>query len=244
MKTNSGLRLAIALALPFQITAAAMLFPTEIAAKTPSNTSLSRALGAVLVPVNAETIKKFKIKTATSGMMIVSMQPDGVAKDAGFLPGDVISKINGMTITDLVTLDEIAFFALDEDVTEFTSDGFRDGKAITMTYSVTWEEAFKPLDFASIATWTFYDFDGFDYVSFYAEYSVELTESYELSETIVEDYSVEEEGAEDMAPAEDEAEAADDAEPEAEAEGEGEAEGEAEGGDEGGEAESSEGDAG
>ena len=238
MKTNSGLRLALALALPFQITAATLMFPSEIAAQTKSSTSISRALGAVLVTVDAESIKKFKIKTATSGMMIVSMQPDGVAKDAGFLPGDVITKINGMTITDLVTLDEIAFFALDEDVTEFTTDGFRDGTAITMTYTVTWESAFKPLDFASIATWTFYDFDGFDYVSFYAEYSVELTESYELSETIVEDYSVEEEGAEDMAPTEDEAEAADEADPEAEAEGE------AEGGDEGGEAESSEGDAG
>lgn len=174
--------------------------------------------------------------------MIVSMQPDGVAKDAGFLPGDVITKINGMTITDLVTLDEIAFFAVDEDVTEFTADGFRYGKENTITYTITWEAAFKPPDFASIATWTFYDFDGFDYDGFYSEYSVELTESYELSETIVEDYSVTEEGAEDMAPAEDGAQAADEAEPEAEAEGE--AEGGAEGGDEGGEAESSEGDAG
>jgi len=244
MKTNSGLHLAVALALPFQITAATVMFPTETAAETKSITSLSRALGAVLVTVDAASIKKFKIKTATSGMMIVSMQPDGVAKDAGFLPGDVITKINGMTITDLVTLDEIAFFAVDEDVTEFTADGFRDGKENTITYTVTWEEAFKPLDFASIATWTFYDFDGFDYDGFYSEYSVELTESYELSETIVEDYSVAEEGAEDMAPAEDEAQAADEAEPEAEGEGEGEAEGEAEGGDEGGEAESSEGDAG
>ena len=158
------------------------------------------------------------------------------------MPGDVITKINGMTITDLVTLDETAFFTLYEDVTEFTSDGFRDSKDITMTYTVTWEAAFKPLDFVSIATWTFYDFDGFDYDGFYSEYSVELTESYELSETIVEDYSVTVEGAEDMALAEDGAQAADEAEPEAEAEGE--AEGGAEGGDEGGEAESSLGDAG
>ena len=131
-------------------------------------------------------------------------------------------------------------------MTEFTSDGFRDGKDITMTYTVTWQAAFKPLDFASIATWTFYDFDGFDYDGFYSEYSVELTEIYELSETIVEDFSVEEEGAQDMAPAEDGAQAADEAEPEAEAEGEAEGgdEGGAEGGDEGGEAESSLGDAG
>lgn len=226
MKTNSGLRLALALALPFQVTAAATLFPTEVAAKTKANTELSRALGAVLVPVNDETIKKFKIKGAKSGMMIVSMQPDGVAKEAGFLPGDVITKINGMTITDLVTLDEIVFFALGEDVVDFTSDGFRDGKEITMTYTVTLEAASKPIDFDSIATWTFWDFDGFDYDGFYSEYSVELTESYELSEEVVADYAVE---GDEAAATEDEAEAEAEGEPEAEAEAEGEPEAEAEG---------------
>ena len=243
MKIKSGLRLALALSLPFQVTAVALVFPAEVAAKTTPNTSLSRALGAVLVPVTAESIKKFKIKGATSGMMIVSMQPDGAAKSAGFLPGDVITKVQGMTITDNVTLDEIVFFALDEDVTDFVFDGWHAGKEVSLKVTLSVEGVGKPIDLTSVATWSFFEFDGFSYDDFYAEYSSELTESYEISETIVEDYSVAEEATEEMDAATDEGEAdaaADETGDEADAEGgdegggdEGEGDAADEGGDEG-----------
>lgn len=229
MKINSGLRLALALAVPFQFGATTMFFPTEAAAKTMTGTNLSRALGAIIVPVNAETIKKFKIKGVTTGVMVVSMQPDGAAKDAGLLPGDVITKVLGMDITDLVTLDEIVFFALDEDVTEFSYNRWRDGKEEVLKYTVTLDDVSKPIDAASIASWTFFDFDGFDYNGYLSEYSVELTESYDLSQAMVEDYAVVDEEAEEIAPAEGEAADEAEAEGEAEAEAEGEAEAKGEG---------------
>lgn len=239
MKINSGLRLALALSLPFQMTAMTLAFPAEVAAKTTSNTSLSRALGAVLVPVTADSIKKFKIKGATGGMMIVSVKPDGAAKDAGFVPGDVITTVQGMSITDNVTLDEIVFFALDEEVTDFVFGGWHDGKEVSLKVTLSAEGVGKPIDLASVAQWTFFDFDGFSYDDFYTEYSSELTESYEISEMIVEDYAVEvDSSAEEMDAATDEA-ASDEATDEPSDEGADEG-GDA-GGDEGGDAGADEG---
>lgn len=184
---------AAVLSVPLAIAA----LPGLAAAGTLPSPYVSRALDAVLIPVNADTIAAFGLAADETGVLILATEPSGVADAAGFSPGDVISSVQGKTITDPILLDEIVYYWINKGTYDFGFDGWRAGVAHTVSTVVTLEAWETVIDVTTIATWTAYSSESFIYSEYYSEYSEEITASYESSETMIEETATSEEFAAD-----------------------------------------------
>jgi S1-C subfamily serine protease len=71
---------------------------------------VSRALDAVLLPVDRAVISAFGLGPKDSGALVLATEPGGTADMAGILPGDVISNVRGTRIKDPVQLDSVVWY--------------------------------------------------------------------------------------------------------------------------------------
>ena len=180
-----ALRLALALLLP-PLVAAPLLAPTAVRAATLPSPYVSRALDAVLIPVNADTIAAFGLAATEKGVLVLSTQPGGTADTAGIEPGDVISRVHGKPVKDPISLDEIVYYWISQNAFDFIFDGWRAGSAHSSNATVTMVAWAEVIEITTIASWTAYSYESFSYSEFYSEYSEEMTTSYEESETSIE----------------------------------------------------------
>ena len=167
------LRRAAVLFAPFAIAT----LPGLAAAGTLPSPYVSRALDAVLIPVNADTIAAFGLAADETGVLVLATEPSGVADAAGFVPGDVISSVQGKAITDPILLDEIVYYWINNGIYDFGFDGWRAGAAQTVATVVTMEAWETVIDVTTIATWTAYSSESFIYSEYYSEYSEDFAAS-------------------------------------------------------------------
>jgi hypothetical protein len=175
---------------------------------------VSRALNALLLPIDDSVRDTFGLSMDDTGVFILATAPGGLADAAGLVPGDVVDFVRGEAILSPADLDAVVWSWINEGVSDFDFDGRRAGQAIAATTVITTEIWLTEITVTEISSWSSYSSESFSYESYYQEYSEEITESY--SETLVE-YSEEsteemtsEESSEDMTDEAKEDEAMDD----------------------------------
>lgn len=164
---------------------------------------VSRALDAVLIPIDASVQQAFGLAADETGVLVLAVAPGGVAEMAGVAPGDVISKALGHDVKDPITLDEIVYYWIQKGTFDFGFDGWHGGKAQTYTSTITLESYSAVIDVAAVSTWSSYSYESFSYAEYSSEYSSEISESYTASESTIEETASSEEFAAEEATAED-----------------------------------------
>ncbi|MDB5527774.1 MAG: hypothetical protein JWR51_877 [Devosia sp.] len=160
---------------------------------------VSRALDAVLIPIDAVVRTTFALDAKDQGVLVLSVQPGGVADQQGILPGDVISQLRGHKIVNPIDLDEVVYYWINHGSYDFSFNYYRAGLIATSTALITLELYSEVFDIASIATWQSWSVaTSFSYAEFYSEYSEEITSSYESSETTIEETTSSEEFASEV----------------------------------------------
>jgi hypothetical protein len=148
---------------------------------------VSRAIEAVLLPINGTVRKEFKLKPHARGVLVLSVKPDGTGEKQGIKPGDVITKVHGQNIHKPIDVDTVVYYWAKAGKSDFRFDCYRDGKSYNSTGTITLSTYETAIDVVTVATWTSWSVaTAFSYSEFYSEYSQEMTASYELSETTVE----------------------------------------------------------
>ena len=232
IKTLKAVGAAFAIALPLQIGAAAVVFPTELSAKAQKPAALpepylSKALGAVLIPVNAEVRKMFKLKKKKEGVLILAVQPGGLAAQKGLKVGDVIDNVKkgnatsstgkktkskagktgkGKKIRKPAELDAAILYWLDNGCDGFYFVGSSDGVYFNRYSVITYDMYYYPYDLATIYDWdnTWYGADyayseySYNYSEYMTTYSSQISETYTYSETYMSEVMTSSEFTSDM----------------------------------------------
>lgn len=207
---------AIAAATAFVPVTSAVLSPAPAVAQSALPAPyVSRALDAVLLPVDGAVISAFGLAPGSTGVLVLATQPGGLADGAGILPGDVIDFVRGRPVASPVDLDEVVYYWIVQGVSDFVFDGFRAGSAYATETVITLEYWEETIEITEIVSWSSYSYASFSYTEFYEEYSEEISVSYEESLTTIEETVTSEEYTEEMASEEVTDEAVDEATDEA-----------------------------
>ncbi len=190
-----------ALALTVTVPAAGyvLLAPVPaLAAGTLPAPYVSRALDAVLMPVDASVVSAFGLAAGSTGVLVLATEPDALADAAGIEPGDVIDFVKGEAILSPADLDEVVYYWILQGAFDFEMNALRGGKPYKATTTITLEAWESVIDITTVSSWSSYSYESFSYSEYYAEYSEEITESYEASETMIEESVTSEEFETDM----------------------------------------------
>ncbi|MER9136712.1 PDZ domain-containing protein [Mesorhizobium sp. M0830] len=148
---------------------------------------ISRAIEAVLLPINGTVRKEFKLKPHAHGVLVLSVKPGGTGEKQGIKPGDVIAKVHGHKIYKPIDVDTVVYHWAKAGKSDFRFDCYRDGKSYNSNGTITLSSYETAVDVVTVATWTSWSVaTAFSYSEFYSEYSQEMTATYESSETTVE----------------------------------------------------------
>lgn len=156
---------------------------------------LSHALDALLLPVDDSVRATFGLAPEDMGVFVLATAPGGLGEAAGLQPGDVLDYVQGTEILSPADLDAIIWNWLQQGISDYTFDGKRAGAAIATTTVITVEYWLETVDVTTISTWSSYSSESFSYEEYTAEYSEEISASYEESSFEEEAYA--EEGAVD-----------------------------------------------
>ncbi|HVG46894.1 MAG TPA: hypothetical protein VM899_01960 [Rubellimicrobium sp.] len=159
---------------------------------------VSRALDAVLLPIDAGVRSAFALGASDSGVLVLATEPGGVADANGILPGDVLSVIGGRKIAKPVDVDTIVYYWIEGGVTDFTWDIYRGGATVEVYTLISGESYWEVIDVTTVESWSVSSESSFSYEEYYSEYSEEITESYESSETLIEETVTSEEFTSEM----------------------------------------------
>lgn len=203
---------AVALSLALPVTGGAFfLAAPAMAATTLPAPYVSRALDAVLMPVDSSVITTFGLAAGTKGVLVIATDPTGLAAAAGIEPGDVIGYIKGQEVLTPVRLDEVVYYWIQKGSYDFDLAAYRAGAPLALVTTVTLEAWESVVDITTVSSWSSYSYESFSYSEYYSEYSEEITTSYESSETTIEESTTSEEFASDMETTDEGAEATDEA---------------------------------
>jgi hypothetical protein len=171
--------------------AAAMALPA--AAQTLPAPYVSRALDALLVSVDDNVRSAFGLQPNESGVMVMATAPGGVAEAAGIKPGDIIGMAYGQPVAEPIKLDEIVYYYLNKGVSDFGFDVWQNGAAQYYSTPITIESYSEVIDVTTVTTWSSYSSESFSFEEYTAEYSEEISSSYESSESMIEEATSSEE---------------------------------------------------
>ena len=159
---------------------------------------VSRSLDAVLLPIDADVRSVFELASDDMGLLVLATQADGVADAYGIVPGDVIHMIGGQKIAQPVELDEIVYYWILEGIFDFDLGLYRDGGYVEVISTISEESYWEEIEVTTVETWSSWEVSSFSYEEYTAEYSEEIVESYESSETLIEETVTSEEFASEM----------------------------------------------
>lgn len=187
----TALSLLLAVAVPLAGTVA--FFPTEVMAKAAKKSTLpkpyvSKALRAVLMPVTKEVARKFRLAKGATGVMVVSVKPDGLGKLAGLKPGDVISTILGRQVKKPSDVDTIIAYFLNEGTQDYMIGGMRkNGRTYRAATVITPAYFYEPFDVYAISSWSSFSYETYSYSEYVSYYSEQIYTSYERSESYIQE---------------------------------------------------------
>lgn len=147
---------------------------------------VSRALDAVLIPVDDSVRTAFGLPATDVGVLVLATAPNGVAEAAGIKAGDVIGRVYGQDVVDPIKLDEIVYYWINKGTTDFGFDVWNAGNAVYYTTAITLESYSEVIDVTTVASWSSYSYEGFSYEEYSTEYSSAISESYSSSEATIE----------------------------------------------------------
>jgi hypothetical protein len=156
---------------------------------------VSRALDAVLIPVDDAVRAAFGLPATDVGVLVLATAPNGVAEAAGIKAGDVIGRVYGQDVVDPIKLDEIVYYWINKGTTDFGFDVWNAGTAVYYTTAITLESYSEVIDVTTVSSWSSYSYEGFSYEEYSTEYSAEFSESYTSSEATIEASATSEEFA-------------------------------------------------
>lgn len=189
LQTKSLIRVARPL-----LTASAVLMATSAMADMmlPSP-YISRALDAVLLPIDDAVVAGFALHPDDTGALVLAVQPGGIAEAYGILPGDVVSFVGGVPVSSPIDLDTIVYYWISLGTFDFVFDGYRGMDTFNVASVISAESYAEVIEVTSVESWSSYSYESFSYSEFYAEYSSEMTETYASSETSIEETASSEE---------------------------------------------------
>ena len=176
-----SLGLALGAALP------ALVTPMVATAQALPAPYISRALDAVLLPIDDAVADAFGLGPDVYGVLILATQPGGWADAAGIVPGDVIETVQKHHIADPIQIDEVVLYWLNQGTSDFAFDIWRDGQLANSSWTLTQDSYSEVIEITTVASWSSYSSSSFSYESWYSEYSETLSESYSSSETLIEE---------------------------------------------------------
>lgn len=177
------------------VTGLALALPGMAAAQNVTLPSpyISRALDAVLLPINQDVIWAFNLFAEDTGVFVLSVEPGGVADSYGIMAGDVISVIDGRPIYEPIDLDTFVYFWITQGYYDFIFDVYRGEDYYSYTSTITEELYYQVIDVYSVESWSSYSYESFSYSEWYSEYSSEISETYASSESYIEETASSEE---------------------------------------------------
>jgi hypothetical protein len=120
------------------------------------------------------------------------------------LPGDVLSVIASRKVIRPADVDTIVYYWIIEGVTDFTWDILRASATVEVATLISEESYWEVIDVTTVETWSSYSESSFSTEGFYSEYSKQIIESYESSETLIEETVTSEEFTSEMKESEEE----------------------------------------
>lgn len=158
---------------------------------------ISRAMDAVLLPLTDAVKKEFNIDSRVSGLLVVAVQPGGIADGQRLEPGDVIVSLEGYRLKEPFEVDTITGYWLNKGKTELDFQYLRAGQVFRAPAMVSVESFGEATEIESVRSWESVSVENFSYESFYSKYSDEMISNYSESTQQIETYSSSEEyGAE------------------------------------------------
>lgn len=164
---------------------------------------VSRGLRAVVMPIDQAVRTAFNLSTrARRGVVVVSVEPNGLAAREGFVPGDVIDRVHDRKFRSPIEMDEILAYWAKNNRPEAKISYYRAGKRQYKQSKVAWDLFSLAVDLATVGRWTSWTSGyGFSYADYYAYNSSYVTQSYSSSwttiSTTIESKSFQEEYADD-----------------------------------------------
>jgi hypothetical protein len=160
---------------------------------------VSRALDAVLLPIDGDVRATFGLAGDDGGVLVLATEPGGVADAADIVPGDVLHMIGGQKIGSPIEVDEIVYYWILEGIVDFDLGVYRDGGYVEVISTISEDSYWEVIEITTIETWSSWSVEtSFSYEEFYAEYSEEMIESYEYSEAVIEETVTSEEFSAEM----------------------------------------------
>lgn len=151
------------------------------------NPYVSRALDAVLLPVDGAVIDAFGLHPDDYGALVLATEPGGTADQAGIWPGDVISVVRGKPVYDPVEIDSVVWYWISQGVTDFGWEYYRGGEYYVADWVISEDDFWMLIDIAAAGGWTSWEYADWSYSAYYSEYSEVMIEEYSYSETWIEE---------------------------------------------------------
>lgn len=170
---------------------------------------VSRAIDATLLDITPDVRREFGIDAGISGVLVLAVDPDGVAAGNNILAGDIITDVRGKRVDKAIDVDTYVLYFLKKGDDAFQFAGNRDGQSYDVAAEITLALFEAAIDFSDMASWNAVSTESFSYTEYYEEYSEVIVEEYTYSETIIEE-TVTSESFEEEITDEDSDDAADD----------------------------------
>jgi len=159
---------------------------------------MSRALEALVMPVEPSVRSLFKLGPKEQGMLVLAVKPGGTAARQGIQAGDVIGHVKGRGIKKPSELDAIFYYFLKQagsapqkgGTSRQSGSGFpiaysRGGKQAVNHYRLDLPQYQTVLDPGSVGSWTSSPSfaSSFSFQEFVLEFTIELASSYANSQS-------------------------------------------------------------
>lgn len=161
--------------------------------------AISRALGALLLPINAQVIKKFKLDQSDRGLLVLSVKPNGAADKQGIEAGDILVEVLGRKVHKPIDVDIAVSRQLKAGNSNFKFDVERAGAMVVVATVITLEiynETYSVSELSSWETTTSFE-SSFSYSEYISEETQSIEETYTSEESVVEEAISHEETSEE-----------------------------------------------
>jgi len=118
---------------------------------------VSRALGAVLIPINHASRHRYQIPPKLRGVYVLAVAPHGVAARQGIRPGDVLSTVANRPIAQPLDLDKIVWAALALSTSDFLFGVARGSNVVQINTNITINNFNQNVNITNINTWNSVD---------------------------------------------------------------------------------------
>jgi len=115
---------------------------------------VSRALGAVLIPINHASRHRYQIPPKLHGVYVLAVSPRGAAARQGIKPGDVLATVRDHPILVPADVDRLVWGALAVSVTDFLFGVARGSDIVHVNTNITVNNFNQTINVNNINNWT------------------------------------------------------------------------------------------